>query len=614
MACAALAIGLLSAHSARAANLVYNGGPTLQDQIKVYLIYWLPKGIEFDTTVSGGIGNYETLTQRFYDDVSATPYLNIDAQYTETCASNGNKCALQNLTRAVIPAGAWVDTKTYPHAGTEKDPLQDSDIQNEVTRAIGQEGWAVDANSIFFVLTGVNASNGQMIEECDGSTGCSFTSFCAYHDNYSLNGTKVLYGFLSDASFNPAGCGEGISSGQAPNGQLSSDREVAMMSHEFDETVTDPLLNAWFDSSGNEIGDKCNQIPATVSLGSNKYVVQKLWSNASSSCVSAYGIASEYASVFKYTGKPCSDGGCPGWQELDNNSAAIAYSADEAGLFELHDSGSIFVSDLAACSDGSCTGWSKIAGSPAAVAIAAGGTSFGNGGTALVYALQSNGSIWQYQTILCMPEGICSSWVQLDNNPRVIAISANVIGVYQLQHDGSIWASNGVACSGTSCPGWQRLDDNPAAVGILARGLELYQLHNDGSIWIYTNVPCNGNSCPGWKKLDDNPAATAIAADASGELYELRTDGSIWEYTHEACSGNSCPGWEKLDDNPAAIAITADTRGALYQLHNDGTIWLFTHEACSGNSCPGWEKLDENPLASSITAGGGILIQTHKSL
>jgi len=245
--------------------------------------------------------------------------------------------------------------------------------------------------------------------------------------------------------------------------------------------------------------------------------------------------------------------------------------------------------------------------------IAAGGTSLSTG-TVLVYELQSNGSICQYQRVLCIPEGTCSSWVQLDNNPRAIAISANVSDAYQLHNDGSIWASNGVACSGTSCRGWQRLDDNHAAVGILARGSELYQLHNDGSIWIYTNVPCSEKSCPGWKKLDDNTAATAIAADGAGELYELRNDGSIWEYTHEACSGNSCPGWEKLDENPAAIAITADTRGGLYQLHNDGTIWVFTHEACSGNSCPGWEKLDENPLASSITSGGGILIQTHKSL
>src|SRR5262249_8205741 len=29
-------------------------------------------------------------------------------------------------------------------------------------------------------------------------------------------------------------------------------------SHEFMEAATDPLLNAWFDGSGNEIGDICN--------------------------------------------------------------------------------------------------------------------------------------------------------------------------------------------------------------------------------------------------------------------------------------------------------------------------------------------------------------------
>ena len=44
-----------------------------------------------------------------------------------------------------------------------------------------------------------------------------------------------------------------------------------------------PLLNAWYDSSGNEIGDKCawiNLHEVTTSGGS--FAVQPLWSNAAS--------------------------------------------------------------------------------------------------------------------------------------------------------------------------------------------------------------------------------------------------------------------------------------------------------------------------------------------
>jgi hypothetical protein len=31
---------------------------------------------------------------------------------------------------------------------------------------------------------------------------------------------------------------------------------VSVMGHELSETVTDPALNAWYDSSGNENADK----------------------------------------------------------------------------------------------------------------------------------------------------------------------------------------------------------------------------------------------------------------------------------------------------------------------------------------------------------------------
>jgi hypothetical protein len=67
------------------------------------------------------------------------------------------------------------------------------------------------------------------------------------------------------------------------------------MTHEFFEAITDPNLNTWFDpkegpNKGNEIGDNCNQQPATVILNivnGNNYVVQQQWDNSTSTCVSS---------------------------------------------------------------------------------------------------------------------------------------------------------------------------------------------------------------------------------------------------------------------------------------------------------------------------------------
>lgn len=242
-----------ASHAGAANNLNNHGGPTMQNPVKAFLIYWLPSGVVLDTTQTNGIGNFEILTQRFYNDVSATSWFNIATQYPGGCGAN--ECVVANGSGAVQLGGAWVDSQAYPSSkGTSSNPLQDSDIQNEVQRAISQNHWSVSANSEFFVITGVFKSTGAGVVECNGGNCTAPGGFCAYHSNFGLNGGTALYGYLSDASFNTAGCSEGISTG--PNGQLSSDREVALMSHEFMETVTDETGNAWWDSStGNEIGD-----------------------------------------------------------------------------------------------------------------------------------------------------------------------------------------------------------------------------------------------------------------------------------------------------------------------------------------------------------------------
>jgi hypothetical protein len=272
------------------ANMTPHGGPVMVNQVKTFLIYWTPTGVVLDSSVTDGTGNFRTLSQQFYGDVSGSDYMNIVTQYPGTCS--GSPCVLSNGADAVKNIGVWVDTQAYPHpgvnndSGTQANPLTDADIQNEVTRAIGQNHWTVDANSIFFVITGIFSSNGKLVEECAGAE-CTFNAFCAYHSQFSL----TFYSFLSDASFARGGCDEGIPT--AVNTQIASDREVALMTHEFMETVTDPQTNAWFQgNTAGEIGDLCNQISGELTRNGHTYAVQQQWSNASSSCVSSYFVQS----------------------------------------------------------------------------------------------------------------------------------------------------------------------------------------------------------------------------------------------------------------------------------------------------------------------------------
>ena len=83
--------------------------------------------------------------------------------------------------------------------------------------------------------------------------------------------------------------------GQHPNND-DADATINVTSHEHNETITDEQGNAWYDSAGNENGDKCawNFGPALGStaygqyhqvIGSGKYYLQQEWSNHSSGCV-----------------------------------------------------------------------------------------------------------------------------------------------------------------------------------------------------------------------------------------------------------------------------------------------------------------------------------------
>ena len=62
---------------------------------------------------------------------------------------------------------------------------------------------------------------------------------------------------------------------------------VSIVAHELEEATTDPDLNAWYDSSGNENADKCawtfghsqyqvsNGAWANVRLGTRDYLLQR---------------------------------------------------------------------------------------------------------------------------------------------------------------------------------------------------------------------------------------------------------------------------------------------------------------------------------------------------
>lgn len=165
------------------------------------------------------------------------------------------------------------DTQAYPES-----PLLDIDMQHEVTRAQSVNGWSSSINNIFFVFT-------QKSEDlCFDSTHaqCASNYFCAYHSSFGSNTLYAAMPYAASFSCNP---------GSSPNNN-DADQTINVTSHEQIEAATDPLGNAWYDSTGAEIGDKCawtfgtkNSSGGDVTWNGHSYILQKEWDNKVTGCV-----------------------------------------------------------------------------------------------------------------------------------------------------------------------------------------------------------------------------------------------------------------------------------------------------------------------------------------
>jgi hypothetical protein len=266
------------------ANLQYHGGPVMLTS-SVYNIYWVPPPHVISST-------YQQLIDRWFSDVGGSSMYGINSQYYEDSPPS----YVQNVATL---GGSWLDTgNPYPHAGTGSDPLTDADIQAEVVRAIAANGWPNGGtNAMFMVFTAKG------VESCADPTDCTIGTahpvYCAYHWYFFSGNSDVIiyanmpYGgtWLSGYRYS---CGY---ANPSPNNDEDADVEISTASHEEFEAVTDFVGNAWYDSSGEEIGDKCAYTYGAVAadgsnvvINGNPYHVQQEWSNAISGCTLSSGV------------------------------------------------------------------------------------------------------------------------------------------------------------------------------------------------------------------------------------------------------------------------------------------------------------------------------------
>ena len=260
-------------------NLVYNGGPVMHADAN-YAIFWEPAGHSTTATFKNIVGGY-------FNNVAAASGATNNVYSVATQYYDGSG----NIAYSATSGGSTVDTDPYPSLGCVGTNIggpciNDSQLQTEVQKVVAAKKWPTGLGAEYFVYfpNGVTTCTSVASYECSG------TIYCAYHSSVGSGSSTILYANM------PYDGISGCESGEYPNGDTGADSELNVTSHESIETITDPLGNAWYDSSGNEIGDKCNftfgsplggaagaQYNEQISAGN--YYLQEEWSNAAAGCV-----------------------------------------------------------------------------------------------------------------------------------------------------------------------------------------------------------------------------------------------------------------------------------------------------------------------------------------
>lgn len=241
--------------SDQAAGYGYHAGGTIQTDPRIYLIFW-GSGWYSDTS-----GVYQA-EQSLFEHLAHTPWNRLLSQYNDTYG--------HFIHDDVTLAGVWTDP-TGPTTA-----IDGAQLQKEAANAASANHWTNNGNTQFVILpqSGSSYPNPTTI------------GYCAYHLAYG-GYVMSLVPYLADAPF------KSICTNYGPN-QVA--RTTTVSSHEYAESVSDPLVNAWVNHYTNPVtgaksdvenGDLCANSYTTLSGAPTTIYVQPMWSLASDTCVSS---------------------------------------------------------------------------------------------------------------------------------------------------------------------------------------------------------------------------------------------------------------------------------------------------------------------------------------
>ncbi|MEA2334838.1 MAG: hypothetical protein QOG40_1328 [Solirubrobacteraceae bacterium] len=277
------------------ANLLYHGGPVMTSNTN-YTFYWAPSGSPAYPA------NYQSGVNQYFEDLAHDSGGDQNVESVATQYANGSAEAVAYDSHF---AGAIVDTNPYPKNGCKQATicLTDAQLQAELKSYVTAHGLPRDLAHEYFMLTPPGVENCFEASGAECSAASNTPTYCAYHGSFASVGGVIVY------SSDPYVTGvSGCDDGEHPNNNPSDGAIEGGLSHEHNESTTDPELNAWYGPEGNENGDKCRTFAASSEFGTplgtapdgsrynqlingRDYWYQQEWSNEGSICKQRMAVA-----------------------------------------------------------------------------------------------------------------------------------------------------------------------------------------------------------------------------------------------------------------------------------------------------------------------------------
>jgi hypothetical protein len=240
----------------------YNGG-IVQNAPTVHILFW---GSWWSSSCASQQGNGaadEDYLYAYFHAVSGP-----DDGWSPIMSQYGDQFGDVPTFPLAIWGGWAVDCNDPPQSASQ------AQLANEAAgyaQFLAGTGTPINENTQIIVVSpsGTNPGGGF------GNQYCAWHSWTAYSGGNNFAYTNLPY--LPDQGSN---CGAGTV-------QNGFDGWSIVGGHEYAESVTDPFLNAWFDSSGleGEIGDKCAWTDLFAeTMGGSMFAQQPLWDNNTNSC------------------------------------------------------------------------------------------------------------------------------------------------------------------------------------------------------------------------------------------------------------------------------------------------------------------------------------------